>query len=107
VTAQEFIAHLAPLDMNRLALVFDWIADHASELRLNGGQRLLDSIDWSAFLHEAAVAARNSETAIREAALLRPDPKCPDCQHVHEDRQECGHYLGEEKFCRCEAKVTA
>ena len=56
--ADEFIAHLAPVDLHRLALIFDWLGDHAEDLRTGDGQRLLDATDWAAFLHEVAAAAR-------------------------------------------------
>jgi hypothetical protein len=119
MTPEEFIAHLAPFDMNRLALVFDWMADHADELRTSGGQRLLDSIDWSAFLHEAAVAARNRESPslldlrspieimARPARPPRYDATCPSCGHVHEDEAECRMKMGGGGVCLCDRKVTA
>lgn len=50
--------------------------------------------------------------SIKMEALTAPTPQlrdhvCPDCHHEHEGRNECSKYLGEEKFCHCESKVTA
>ncbi len=49
----------------------------------------------------------NEAEAVKSERRPRPDPNCPDCNHVHEGRNECSRYLGEGKFCRCESKVTA
>ncbi len=35
------------------------------------------------------------------------DWACPDCDHVHECREECGFYLGEGKFCHCPSRRAA
>jgi len=63
VIADEFIAHLAPVDLHRLALIFDWLGDHAEDLRTGDGQHLNDATDWAAFLHEVAAAARKNVSA--------------------------------------------
>ena len=108
MTPEQFVSKLAerfPMEVRReflltARLIFKLQAEDALELRTISGMRLLDASDWKEFFLEVGdVLAENSS---------RPrDLRCPDCDHVHEDRSECGHYLGEEKFCRCEAKVAA
>jgi hypothetical protein len=50
--AQEIVANLAPVDLERLRLIFMYLAAHAGELRLASDARLLDSSDWKEFFHE-------------------------------------------------------
>ncbi len=121
LTAKEFVARLAPVEFERLVLIFNYLADHAHELRLISGDRLNDILDFAAFLRELAAALRFPEsTEVPDRPDSRPSPKvtlresqprwsrrCPDCDHEHEGRNECSYYLGEGKFCQCETKVTA
>lgn len=74
--------------------------------------------------HMAAISAgrisalewvlREAESIKMETLVVRDqvrdqvrDHACDDCRHEHQGKTECGHYLGEGKFCKCEAKVTA
>ena len=61
------------------------------------------ALEW--VLSEADVL--KLEFAPHPACRTGRDHICPDCGHVHEGKTECTHYLGEGKFCKCEAKVTA
>lgn len=62
---------------------------------------------------DAGIAAL--EWVLQEAEAIKLDstaPRvrdytCPECQHEHESKSECSKYLGEGRFCHCEAKVTA
>jgi hypothetical protein len=107
-----------------------YFAEHLHEWRLNDGMCLLDRSDFAAGLRELAYAARKAENPDTEALVMttgsqlaqsvdggRPASlpryrpawerhNCPDCGHEHEGKIECGFYLGEEKFCRCESKAS-
>ena len=106
MTAGEFIARLAPVDLDRLARIFDCLADHGHELHLESGQALRDGIDFIAFHREVAVAARLRGSAGR-TVTFGPVRACSECGHEHEGKNECSKYLGEGKFCHCESRVTA
>ena len=80
------------------------IADVTHDLRLADGQSINDGLDFSAILRELAEAAVLTQ-APRPA--LFSNHTCPDCLHEHEGRNQCGHYLGEEKFCKCTSQVPA
>lgn len=56
---------------------------------------------------ENACAAEIGHPRIPPKPSLRADEVCPVCFHVHEQQRECGKYLGEAKFCRCEQRMTA
>lgn len=61
MTAQEFVFRLAPTDMDRLAAVFNYLADNMHEMRLLTGERLRDELDFAAFHRELAAACRFRE----------------------------------------------
>lgn len=117
ITAREFVATLANVDLHRLGTIFNYLADHEHELILSDRRRLSDGIDFSSFLRELGAAC--DFIAERKAASVplvpvvlprrapRTDLTCPDCDHEHEGREECGKYLGEATFCRCTSKVLA
>jgi hypothetical protein len=113
MTPKELVSRLAPVELERLRLIFLFLAANAHELRTNADCRLLDASDWKEFLHEVAdelAEAGQGRTAQMDSRLLpRPalDHTCPDCGHEHEDKTECKKYLGEGRFCPCESKVTA
>jgi hypothetical protein len=122
MTAVDLIANLRALGPQELPVILHFLADHALEGRLTEGQRLCDVTDFKAWLRELAEAFRNSEPvpeALAHSAfvtgaapflggkVLSTKYICPDCHHEHEGRNECSKYLGEEKFCHCESKVTA
>lgn len=46
-----------------------------------------------------------AQSCVTDNRHLVTDLCCPDCRHEHEGRDECGHYLGEGKFCKCPTKV--
>ena len=110
MTATEFVNHLAPVEMKRLALIFASLADRMHSFRLADGQRLNDVTDVCALLRELSAALEfrdSSNGALVPPPQARWKTTCPDCHHEHEGRTDCSKYLGEEKFCRCETKVTA
>ena len=65
MTAKEFISRLAPVDLERLALIFNHLGTHVGDLRLENGSRLNDGTDFAAFLCELGTAARFQENALR------------------------------------------
>jgi hypothetical protein len=113
----QFVAKLSerfPSELRREALltariIFDLQTTTALDLRTISGMRLLDVTDWKEFFQEVGdVLAERTVRPLPLQFRRAADPAaCSDCGHVHEGKTECGHYLGEEKFCRCEAKVTA
>ncbi len=103
-----------------------YLADHVYQSTIHSGERVgsdpTTTMIWLRELSDecrtkAAPGAPSLELRLEQIprtppAQVRCDPTCPDCIHVHEGRviagrQECGHYLGEGKFCPCESKVTA
>lgn len=62
MTARDFIAALAPVDLERQSKIFRYLADHAYESRLQSGTLVRDAIDFRLWLMELADAAelRNS-----------------------------------------------
>lgn len=125
MNAQEVIARfrlMGPQDPN---VLYTFFADHAREFTLMSGDYLHEPLHWSLFFRELAVESHTipsfdevpSPPALELRTALQTtrtpqvrwptEPACPDCDHVHEGRGECGHYLGEEKFCHCPSKVSA
>jgi hypothetical protein len=107
-------------------LLLCYLADHVYVAELANGARVLDASDFSQWCRELAEEARkigklSDSTEPSSALELRagtsttsPAPQkrwksraCPDCDHEHEGREECGFYLGEERFCHCPSKADA
>ena len=118
MTASELIAELRLMGPQDPNVIFQYLADHVYEAELptslNGPPRRVrdasDFREWLLELAEAAKPARCVSPALRQTQIPAQQPRdhrCPDCGHVHEGRDECGKYLGEEKFCPCESRVTA
>jgi hypothetical protein len=120
IMPDQFVSKLCepfPAELHREMLlyariVFQTFAEHAADLRTIGGMRLLDTSDWKEFFQEmgdaiAEVTAKPTVAPLPAPQRMLRDHTCPDCGHEHEGKTECGHYLGEGKFCRCEAKVMA
>ncbi len=105
MTPDELVANLAPVDLERLRLIFLYVATNAYELTLADGRRLLDGTDWKEFFHQLGDVL--GEAGAGTGFKLPRDYKCSDCGHVHEDKAECRVYLGEGRFCPCESKVAA
>jgi len=111
---------MGPQDPN---VLYTFFADHAREFTLMSGDYLHEPRDWSLFFREPAVESRTIScfdevpiglelrTALKTTRVPQvrwpTNHACPDCFHEHEGREECGHYLGEEKFCHCPSKVSA
>jgi len=69
------------------------------------------ALEWvlaeaASLVEEVPEPLNTAAQPLRSTGRVR-DHSCPECQHEHEGRTECSKYLGEGKFCRCEAKVTA
>jgi hypothetical protein len=123
MNSRELISNLQALGPQDHHVLFTYLADHVHEARLNDGICLLDRSDFAAWLRELAREARNcvqastrvsvmpglrtSPRVISPAAQRRYDHVCPDCDHEHRSREECGFYLGEGRFCHCESKAAA
>jgi hypothetical protein len=121
MTARDFIASLAPVDLDRQAKIFRFLAEHTYELRLSSGHPLRDSTDFRDFLFElsrgAELAHQAVNTHVAIASQNRPCPKviprgqfddtCPRCGHVHQGSGECGEQMGGGRICRCETEVPA
>jgi hypothetical protein len=115
----EILSQGPPSDVLPLEcrLIFRQVADNLHQVRLRNGTALRDLSDVTEFFRElvAELAPRPANGRTRPALVQhleqRPqwktDPVCPECDHVHESRNECSKYLGEGKICHCEAKVTA
>jgi hypothetical protein len=68
MTASDFVERLAPIDLDRQALIFAYLAEHIHEARLASGMGLLDLSDVRAFLHEVALTAKVSRRDFRVKA---------------------------------------
>lgn len=121
MTARDFIASLAPVDLDRQSRIFRYLADHAFESRLRDGAPIRDVTDFRMWLAELAEAAElrksGQSTTVSVPAEIRPcrkvmgtfgnsDP-CPRCGHVHQGSAECGEEIGGGRICRCELEVRA
>lgn len=108
--ASDFLAKfpLAPGDPREralfLRLVLRYIADNLYSFQREDGRPLRDAIDYKEFFERAVCLAYIPPEKSRPVPR---DYTCPDCQHEHEGRDECKVYLGEGRFCPCEAKVRA
>jgi hypothetical protein len=105
MTAKDLVANLRAGGAIDPAECLLYMAAHAHEFRLSGGQRLLDQTDFTAWLIEVsrALAGRSHILASR----IEHDRTCPRCGHLHEGDRECGVLLGGERRCRCELEVPA
>ena len=120
MTARDFIASLAPVDLDRQSKIFRYLAEHAYESRLQNGTLVRDATDfrmWLAELAEAAAEVPSRSTVASVPPTIRPcrevmstfalsDP-CPRCGHVHQGVAECGEEIGGGRICRCELEVRA
>lgn len=114
MTAKELIDDLLFLGPQDLNVILSYIADHASEARLAGGERLNDVTDFKAFLRELGEAwrvhglLRRTNVAIDSwQSRTAMHDTCPRCGHVHQGEAECGELLGGGRVCRCELSVPA
>lgn len=103
MTAKELIDHLRACGPQDLNVVFHYLADRVHESRLEGGQRLLDSTDFTIWLRELGNAWREAE----HHGFLPVHNTCPRCGHIHQGDAECGEDIGGGRICRCELPVPA
>jgi hypothetical protein len=110
MTARDFIASLAPVDLDRQEKIFRFLAEHLYELRLSNGHPLRDSTDFRDFLFELSQGAEMADQN-RPCPKVIPrgqfDDTCPRCGHVHQGSGECGEQMGGGRICRCETEVPA
>ena len=84
-------------------LLVRYFADHIYDATLESGEGISDPMNFKR-LFEQCAAVLGPPVTLRSAPR---DHRCPECHHEHEGRGECKVYLGEGRFCLCEAKVTA
>lgn len=107
MTARDFIAKLAPEELDRLSGMFRHLAEHITEARLSTGLRLIDLTDVRAYFYELASAADFFDSPQGRAMRHSVDSTCPRCGHVHQGSAECGQEIGGGRICRCELEVRA
>jgi hypothetical protein len=115
MTAHDFIASLAPVDLDRQGKIFRFLAEHTYELRLSSGHPLRDSTDFRDFLFELSrglqlahdLAPRENRRCPKVIPRGQFDDTCPRCGHVHQGSGECGEQMGGGRICRCETEVPA
>ncbi len=122
MTPREFVRNLAPVELDRLALIFNFLADHGYELTLESGLGLRDATDFIAFHREMAMALKFSQsTEVSNGPVFGTATKvtypltgsrfdlshCPDCGHVHIEDDECGFPTGGGRICRCERTAVS
>lgn len=100
MTAKELVANLRAAGEIDPAECFLYMAAHAHELRLEHGQRLLDQIDFTAWLIEVSRALASRDQIL--VSRTENDRTCPRCGHIHEGERECGSEIGGGRRCRCE-----
>lgn len=61
MTAADFIAKLAPVEMERMSLIFDYLSHFTLEARLRNGRRLCDVMDFSLWLEELSEEAKAAQ----------------------------------------------
>jgi hypothetical protein len=120
MTAKEFVSRLAPVDLDRLALIFNFLADHEHDLQLESGLPLRDGIDFEAFHREVATACKSLKPDAA-APLNYPLPApvtypltgsrfsldfCARCGHIHLDDDECGFPMGGGGKCPCRKRAA-
>jgi hypothetical protein len=108
MTAKEFVSHLAPLDLPRIARMFDMIGLRIHEFRLGGGQRISDATDFSMLMQEIS-AEMKLAAELANCPSERPAKivVCPSCYHVHEGDLCCNVNLASAGRCDCKAEVVA
>lgn len=99
MTAKELVSNFRAQSGPSIDLCefFLYLANHAYELRLEEGIRIIDLTDFTSLCLELAQA-------------LKPEPAdrtCPRCGHLHEGDRECGVFTGGGRVCRCEMDVPA
>ncbi len=110
MTPKQSAAHLRTCGAQDLNVTLNTLADQLPEACFENGARVLDNTDFPRWLREVAEAWRNPHgKPLRQimGQFIVRDHSCPECKHEHEDKAECKKYLGEGRFCPCEANVSA
>lgn len=89
-----------------------YLADHVYDLSdaCKFRERLLDLAEAARYMSRIPPSTEvQLSTELRTCRKVTPvrDHRCPDCDHQHETREECGFYLGEGKFCHCPVRAAA
>jgi len=71
MTARDFIASLAPVDLDRQAKIFSYLADHVYESGFRRGYSLRDATDFRQLFHELAEAARLAQYLAEHSGVKR------------------------------------
>lgn len=108
MTPSELMRGVEKLGEAPLSVKLLFIANRILSITTEDGRSLRDMSD----VRQAAIDCYHAQLALEQEARRPADPAprdytCPECGHEHETRDECKKYLGEGKFCPCEAKVTA
>lgn len=120
MTARDFIAKLSPFELERTALIFEYLAVCIPDCQLLRGAHLHDASDFMAFALEVSAEAKaklalaGSSTEVPKLHEFRPrskvtklDDTCPRCGHVHQENSECGCPMGGGRTCRCDMEARA
>lgn len=108
MTTEEFLAlalsgpHSENLSLELRRFV-RLLYDHLLDITLADGAKIYDGLDLREFCREAMMQL---ETMQRPRPIDQTHP-CDSCHHDHTMKAYCGAYLGEGKFCQCEARVMA
>jgi hypothetical protein len=128
MNAEQFVADMplgpgdARANLLHARLLIAYLADHVYTAELANGARVLDASDFKAFCCEAVEVIRkvarladgpelptlrSAQKQLPPPGQRRYDPTCNRCGHVHEGVGECGMFMGNGRFCRCEMELTA
>jgi len=101
-------------------LLVSYFAERIYVAELANGVEVHDVTDVAKFCGEVIEEARkigqlpgSTEASLRLDSRTPPPqlrydpPSCPDCFHVHGQKDKCGYYLGEGNFCHCPSKAAA
>jgi hypothetical protein len=103
-------------------MLFQYLADNLYSADLASGDRVASSdvTTVKTWLHELSEAAREMSrnppgTEVQLLQELRTcrrviksvEDTCPRCGHVHEGSSECGMFMGNGRYCRCEMEGVA
>ena len=118
MTAAQMIELIRTIPAGDARATFYQLANQVYNARLKDGGRLMDAMDFAAWLRELGEAADRTEgqfPAERSTGLKVTPPRlelrleqervCPGCGHAHEGDYECGTDMGGAGKCGCRMEV--